>query len=176
MSLQQLSAWSEGGRSGCEYPIPSSSILANDPQKVVILQCDASGPDAFGYIWGFLDEVDPLYYSAQWLPEEAPLCDSSSHFAELRALAHFISTTQLTDKVLFWVSDSQSAVYSVNNGSSHEAESLHLLSSLLSTCDILHIYILVIWVPRDSNILPDCLSHLVFTLHRAELDGRTSNL
>ena len=151
-------------------------MLANDPQKVVILQSDASGPDGFGYIWGFLDELDPLYYSAQWSVGESALCDSSSHFAELRALAHFISTTTLTDKVLFWVTDSQSAVYSVNKGSCHEAQSLDLLSFVLSRCDLLHLSILALWVPRDSNILPDYLSHLAFNLNSDATAGRSSDL
>ena len=174
--LLQLHAWSQGGHSGCEYPILSSSVLATDPHKVVILQSDASGPDGFGYIWGFLDELDPLYYAAQWSVGESALCDSSSHFAELRALVHFISSTTITNKVLFWVSDSQSAVYSVNNGSCHEPQSLDLLSFILSRCDLLHISILAIWVPRDFNLLPDYLSHLAYNLNSSETVGRSSDL
>ena len=174
--LQQLYAWSQGEHSGCEYPILSSSVLATDSQKVVVLQSDASGPHGFGYIWGFLDELDPLYYAAQWSVGESALCDSSSHFAELRALDHFISTTNITGKVLFWVTDSQSAVYSVNNGSCHEPQSLDLLSSILSRCDLLHISILAIWVPRDLNLLPDYLSHLAYNLNRREAAGQSSEL
>jgi hypothetical protein len=172
----QLHVWSQGGISGCEYPILSSSMLATDPQKVVILQSDASGPDGFGYIWGYLGEIDPVYYSAQWRISELQLCGTSSHFAELRALDHFIAHTSMVNKVLFWVSDSQSAVYTVNKGSCSEAESLDLLSSVLSRCDLLHISILAIWVPRDSNILPDYLSHLAFSLNRSEQGGRSSDL
>jgi hypothetical protein len=174
--LRQLDAWSLGDHSSCEYPILSSSVLATDPQKVVILQSDASGPDGFGYIWGFLDEVDPQYYSAQWGRGELILCDRSSHYAELRALDHFIRSTEFTDKVLFWVTDSQSAFYSVNKGTCHEYESRDLLSSILSRCDILHISVLAIWVPRDYNVLPDYLSHLAFNLHRSEQSGRCSSL
>jgi len=174
--LQQLDAWSEGGHSSCEYPILSSSVLATDPQKVVILQSDASGPDGFGYIWGFLDEIDPCYYSAQWQPRELELCDSSSHFAELRALGHFVGTTVLTNKVLFWITDSQSAFYTVNKGTCYEHQSRDLLSSILSRCDMLHISILALWVPRDYNVLPDYLSHLAYNLHRSEQNGRCSSL
>jgi hypothetical protein len=174
--LQQLDAWSEGGHSSCEYPILSSSVLATDPQKVVVLQSDASGPDGFGYIWGFLDEIDPRYYSAQWATGELELCDSSSHFAELRALEHFTRTTMLTDKVLFWITDSQSAFYTVNKGTCYEYQSRDLLSSILSRCDMLHISVLALWVPRDYNILPDYLSHLAFNLHRSEQGGRCSSL
>jgi hypothetical protein len=174
--LHQLDIWSQGGHSGGEYPILSTSVLASDPQKVVILQSDASGPDGYGYISGYLDEVDPIYYSAQWRVGEMQLCDESSHFAELRALAHFVANTGIADKILFWVSDSQSAVYTVNKGSCYETESLDLLSSVLARCDVLHISLLAIWVPRDSNLLPDYLSHLAFNLNRSEQGGRSSNL
>jgi hypothetical protein len=174
--LRQLDAWSEGGHSSCEYPILSSSVLASDPRKVIILQSDASGPHGFGYIWGFLEEIDPQYYSSQWAQGELALCDRSSHYAELRALDHFVRTTVLTDRVLFWITDSQSAFYSVNKGTCHEYESRDLLSSILSRCDLLHISLLAIWVPRDYNILPDYLSHLAFNLHRSEKSGRCSSL
>lgn len=174
--LHQLLVWSKGEHSGCEYPILSSSVLATDPQKVIIVQSDASGPDGFGYIWGFIEEVDPAYYSAQWCVGESQLCNTSSHYAELCALAHFVANTSLVNKVLFWISDSQSAVYSVNKGSCFEAESLDLLSSMFSTCDLLHISVLAVWVPRESNILPDYLSHLAFSLNRSEQSGHSSDL
>jgi hypothetical protein len=174
--LQQLDAWSEGGNSGCEYPILSTSVLQTDLQKVVVVQSDASGPDGFGYIWGFLHTMDPQYYSAQWQAGETVVCELSSHFAELRALAHFVATTVLTDKVLFWITDSQSAVFTVNKGVCRESQSRELLSSVLSRCDVLHISILAIWVPRDLNILPDYLSHLAANLHRSEQGGQYSSL
>ncbi len=90
--------------------------MASDPRDVVILQLEASDPDGFGYTWGFLDEIDPLYYSAQWGAGEVPLCDESSQFATLRALSHFIARTSVVDKLLSWVSNRQSAVYTVNKG------------------------------------------------------------
>jgi hypothetical protein len=174
--LEQLDAWSQGAHSGCEFPILSSSVLETDPQKVIVVQSDASGPDGFGHISGFLDTIDPHYYSAQWARGESELCDLSSHFAELRALEHFVSTTVLTNRVLFWITDSQSAVYSVNKGTCREEPSRALLSSILSRCDNLHISILAIWVPRDLNILPDYLSHLAANLHRSEQGGKYSSL
>ena len=174
--LSLLISWSNDIHSTLSYPILSPSVLFSTPNSVVILQSDASGPDGFGYISGFLDEIDPVFYASQWIPSEAALCDSSSHFAELRALQHFISQCTFTDKLLLWITDSQSACFSVNNGSCHELPSLDLLSTVLATCDSLNIYVLAIWVPRDINILPDYLSHFASSISRLEVSGRFSEL
>lgn len=107
---------------------------------------------------------------------EENICDTSSHFAELRALQHYVTTTTESNKILLWVSDSQSAVYSVNNGSCHEQVSIDLLSSVLSSCDTKHIYIIALWIPREQNLLPDYLSHLAFYINSENTSGRISEL
>jgi hypothetical protein len=173
--LNLLNIWKDAEFSGLEYPIFSSSVVMKQ-NMIVILQSDASGPHGFGYISGSIDELDPLFYSARWTPSEEEICNTSSHYAELRALQHYLSITTASQKILLWVSDSQSAVYSVNNGSCHEKVSLGLLSSVLSTCDYKHIYIIALWVPREKNLLPDYLSHLAFNINSEDTAGRVSSL
>jgi hypothetical protein len=173
--LDLLAVWKESDFSGIEYPIFSSSFLM-DNNMIVILQSDASGPHGFGYISGYIDDLNPSFYSARWLRGEEDICDNSSHFAELRALSHYVTTTTESNKVLIWVSDSQSAVYSANNGSCHEQVSMDLISSVLSMCDIKHIYIIALWIPREINLLPDYLSHLAYYINSEATAGRISEL
>mmetsp|Transcript_24120 Transcript_24120/g.23173 ORF Transcript_24120/g.23173 Transcript_24120/m.23173 type:complete len:626 (+) Transcript_24120:365-2242(+) len=173
--LDLLAVWGESDFSGIEYPIFSSSLLM-DNHMIVILQSDASGPHGFGYISGYIDELNPSFYSARWLRREVDTCDNSSHFAELRALSHYVTTTTEFNKILIWVSDSQSAVYSANNGSCHEQVSMDLISSVLSMCDTKHIYIIALWIPREVNLLPDYLSHLAYYINSETTAGRISEL
>jgi hypothetical protein len=173
--LDLLHVWAQSEFSGIEYPIFSSSSLM-DNNMVIVLQSDASGPHGFGYIFGFIDELDPLYHSERWSHREEILCDSSSQFAELRALSHFVTNTDDSNKILLWVSDSQAAVYSVNNGSCHAATSMDLISSILSLCDAKHIYIIALWIPREQNLLPDYLSHFAYYINSEVAAGRVSDL
>ena len=173
--LDLLNVWKDSTFAGIEYPIFSSSSIM-EQNMIIILQSDASGPHGFGYISGYLDSLDPMFYSARWLLSEEIICDNSSHFAELRALSHYITHTKDSNKILIWVSDSQSAVYSVNNGSCHEQISLELLSSVLSICDDKHIYIIALWIPREENLLPDYLSHFAFFINSEATGGRISEL
>jgi hypothetical protein len=143
---------------------------------IVILQSDASGPHGFGYISGYLDELDPLFYSSRWLSSEEAVCDSHSHLAELRAPYHYVATTIVSNKILIWVTDSQGAVYSANNGACHSQLSMDLISSILSICDDKHIYLIAIWIPREDNLLPDYLSHLAYYIDSEATDGRVSDL
>jgi hypothetical protein len=173
--LKLLAVWKESHLSGIEYPVFSSSLLMND-DMIVVLQSDASGPHGFGYIAGYVNELNPSFYSARWLRREEVICNTSSHFAELRALFHYVTTTTESNKILLWVSDSQSAVYSANNGSCHEQVSMDLISSVLSLCDTKHIYIIALWIPREVNLLPDYLSHLAYYINSEAAEGRISDL
>jgi hypothetical protein len=172
--LELLHSWKDAKFSGLEYPIFSSSAVMG-ANTIVVLQSDASGPHGFGYISGYLDALDPPFYSARWMHSEERICDTSSHYAELRALQHYVTTTIESHKILLWVSDSQSAVYSVNNGSCHEEVSLELLSSVLTLCDAKHIYIIALWIPREQNLLPDYLSHLSFSINSESTSGKVSD-
>jgi hypothetical protein len=163
-----LDDWSAGSVTGKEYPIFSASELLADQQRIYFVQSDASGDDGFGYYHGTISERDPRYYSQEWDSQ----CEfRSSHNGELQALNSFLVREEVENRVLVWVSDSLSAVWSVNKGRCHADVSMETLEEILEACDRRHLQLLAIWVPREHNEMADYLSHLSRDLLRSSVEG-----
>jgi hypothetical protein len=164
-----LDEWGRGGVTGREYPIFSASELLSDPNKVYVVQSDASGDDGLGYYHGVLDESEPRFYSQPWDQEHH---FQSSHNGELQALRCFLNREGVGNKVLIWVSDSLSAVWSVNKGRCYADVSMAALEDILQVCDDRHLQILAVWTPRERNELADYLSHLSTHMLRSRVAGK----
>jgi hypothetical protein len=100
----------------------------------------------------------------------------NSHFVELRALMHIVDNCSFTDRILVWITDSQSAVYSANKGACRDTNTIQLLSAILAKCDSLHLLLIAIWVPRELNLLPDFLGHFATSLNRVGVSGRVGTI
>lgn len=171
--IELLKVWEASERTGREYKIFSASELEAEPSLVYVLQSDAAGIDGIGYYHGCLEEEDPEYYSRPW----ADISEfKDSMHGELKALEHFVSTTDVSDKLLIWVSDALSAVWSINKGRCRDPYSLEVVASILTACDEKGLQLIALWVPRESNVLADYLSHLATHMNRSEVRGRLSGL
>ena len=84
---------------------------------------------------------------------------------ELRSLADFLEETTINDCMLVWLNDNDASTHGANKGNCKVPVSRLLLSSILNRCDQLHLQIIAIWVPRESNQFADYLSHLSTYLH-----------
>jgi hypothetical protein len=166
--LEVLSSWEQGEQSGREYPILSMESLRGTPDRIWVLQSDASGPDGFGYHHGQLESERYSWVSHSW---DADYYFSSSHDGELAPLLHYMRTRQLKGCLLIWVSDSLSAVWSVNKGRCHAPSGLLLLEEILGICDECRVQLVPLWVPREENMLADYLSHLSASFGRQEVRG-----
>jgi len=166
--LELLGKWSEGGVMGVEYPILNAKELASDDNSIWVVQSDASGPDGFGYYHGCLTGDAHQYVSRVWGGE---YFFGSSHNGEMQSLLHFLRYTAVRCKVLVWISDSLSAVWSVNKGRCRAEGSLAVLNEILRLCDVYHLQLLALWVPREDNMYADYLSHLASSLCREEVVG-----
>ena len=166
-----LEEWSREGSTGKEYPIFSASELLADPNKIYVVQSDAAGEDGLGYYHGVLSEDEPCFYSQGW---DLRYSFQSSHNGELQALKCFLEREDIMNRVLIWVSDSLSAVWSVNKGRCHADISMIALEDILEICDERHLQILAVWTPRESNELADYLSHLSHRMFRSNVGGVVS--
>jgi hypothetical protein len=166
--INVLEEWSRGGVSGLEYPIFSASELMEDGDRVYVVQSDASGDDGLGYLHGPMGEEKPQFYSQAW---SGDYCFQSSHNGELQALRCFLARSSITNKVLVWISDSLSAVWSLNKGRCHADISMVTLEDILYECDERRLQILGIWVLRELNEFADYLSHLSSSMGRSTVGG-----
>lgn len=171
--LGVVRTWQAGKVSGLEYPILNAATLRADPRRLRVVQSDASGVDGHGYYYGSVDEPDPRFVACQWDEGVGTL---SSHHDELYSLLHYARHTDDSDCLLIWVSDSSSAVWTVNKGRCREDQGLDVLRQLLDLLDRRRIAVVAIWVPREQNTLADRLSHLARLLDRHEVQGRLSEL
>jgi hypothetical protein len=165
----KLDSWGSELEAGGEYPILNGQELLSNPGWVEILQSDASGTDGFGYIWSLLGEENGSYnwYASQW-GLEVP---SQSHEAELRALHHFIRQRTHSSKLIVWVSDSESACWTINKGHCKDPKAYVLLEELFLECERLTVQVIALWVPREQNRLTDYLSHFAMLMDRVEVEG-----
>ena len=169
--IGQLEVWSNRGVSGIEYPIVSVEDLLSNPESICMMASDASGTDGFGYYWGNIDADDFSVYAKKWGGKYEFV---SSHTGELQALRHFLEFNfDKGSKVLIWITDCLSAMFTVNKGRCREESGLRVLEDILQTCDDYKVQLLAIWVPRDSNTISDFLSHLCVILNRDEYQGRS---
>jgi len=167
------SAWSESAMGGVEYPILSGDELLRTPELIYVVQSDASGEDGFGYVEGELYETNPSYLSKRWSEVDFP---EHSTAGELRALAYWVEHTTVRKKLLLWISDSQAGVWSVNKGRCHDVHGNRWLSDILARCDMYHLQLIALWVPRHLNELPDYLSHLASYLGMDRVEGKATQL
>jgi hypothetical protein len=170
--IDLLQTWSENRSRDCEYKIWSASELLDDPHSLYILQSDASGTDGYGYYSGYYSdsELDYKFVSKRW-PAHYKLDEMHSHLEELMALEDFLLETQLHDLVLVWISDSESAVWSVNKGRCRDPAAMIVLRNILRVCDAVHIQIIALWVPREENVIADYLSHFAHLTNSGERRG-----
>lgn len=169
-----LLRWEENKDSWAQYRILSSDELLQDEQSIFYVQSDASGDDGYGFYYGTYQQTDLKYYGTLW-DDDRPF---SSHAMEMYSLSTFLSKYGILvrDKILVWISDSTSAVASINKGSCKRPEGRKILSAIFDCCDDLHVELVALWAPRESNILADYLSHLAVLLGRNEIEGNTSDL
>ena len=130
--LEVLLSWEQGEATGREFPIFSAHELFSNPGLVWAMQSDASGPDGFGYHFGQLSSSRHEWVSHIW---DDGYEFGSSHQGELAPLLHFLRSRRISACVLIWVSDSLSAVWSVNKGRCHAPHSVDILGEILGLCD-----------------------------------------
>ena len=168
-----LESWSRGESASREYPIWSTASLLADPSNIYVVQSDASGVDGFGYFHGTVSDSDPQYVSCAWTTEEL----ASSHQFELLALRKFLMEChQRRTFLLLWVTDSESATWSINKGRCREEAGLTVLRDIYTCADDRRIEIVALWVPREANSRADFLSHYASLLNRPEVSGRLSEI
>jgi ribonuclease HI len=144
------------------------------------MQSDASGIHGYGYYSGYYSDSELAYrfVSKRWQQffTQEELEELDSHTIELTALLDYLEATQLQDIMLVWITDSQSAVWSVNKGGCTEERALAVLSDILHLCDVAHIHIIALWVPREENQVADYLSHFAYLSDRDERHGWLTEL
>ena len=168
-----LKSWASDSLHGNEYPILSASRLMEEPHLMYVVQSDASGEDGFGYLHGSLQDECPRFAASAWGGDYE---FGTSHNGELQGLLHFTRTTTERSKVLVWVSDSLSGVWSVLKGRCKEERALVTLEALLQCCDEKKLQLIALWVPRELNLLPDYLSHLCAYMNRDQTEGYVDEL
>ena len=165
-----LAKWENDLNANIEYPMWSSDEIMKNPRSIYICQSDASGTDGFGYLHGFYRNTSIKYVSKRWLNTMRP-DDSNSHYEELYSLLDFMNSVDISKCILLWITDSQSAAYSVNKGNCKSVISFKNLKNILELCDNKQVYIVALWVPREYNRLADYLSHLSSYMNRDTVSG-----
>lgn len=167
--LTILETWAAGHSNDIEYPITSAAELKSDPCFMDVVSSDASGPDGFGYIYGHREDDDPAFFCKKWDKDYSFV---TSHTGEMQALRHYLKYRHgQGSKILVWLTDSLSAMWSVNKGRCKEESGLVILEDILTMCDIYRVQLIALWVPREENILCDYLSHLSVVMDRDEHSG-----
>jgi hypothetical protein len=62
-------------------------------------------------------------------------------------------------------------MFTVNKGRCREESGLQVLEEILNLCDDYKVQLLALWVPRESNLIGDFLSHLCIIVNREEYEG-----
>ena len=134
------------------------------------MSSDASGTDGYGYFHGYYNASSMDYVSKRWANDKDDICNS--HTDELHSLVDFLETIIISNCILVWITDSQSAAYSINKGNCVNEMSFLKIKNILEICDLKHITIVAMWVPREHNLLADYLSHLSTYMNRDTVSGR----
>ena len=167
--IEKLRFWSEGNVNGIEYPIVSANDLMEDLTAITMVASDASGSDGFGYYWGEINAEDFSVYAKKWGGKYEFV---SSHTGELQALQHYLEYNfDRGSKVLIWITDCLSAMFTVNKGRCREESGLRILEDILEMCDDYKVQLIALWVPRECNAISDFLSHLCVIMNREEYHG-----
>jgi hypothetical protein len=167
--IKLTETWAKQGTSGIEYPIISAAELLAEKSSIEMLISDASGEDGFGYYSGPFDADDFSFCTRKWGGQYE---FTSSHTGELQALSHYLQFRFAGgSKLLVWITDCQSAMFSVNKGRCREESGLEVLSSIFEMCDEYRVQLLALWIPREENLISDYLSHLCAIIDRDEFEG-----
>ena len=131
-----------------------------------IVQSDASGTDGYGYVyWSSDHKLSTKWVSKRWKSVDA-ITNGQSHKAELYALYDYLVNVDSTAPLVCWISDSQSAVYSINKGTCRNPLAKPLLKRIFAVADSTGRQVVALWIPREQNKFPDLLSHLSTYLNR----------
>ena len=173
------------------FPIFSAEEIRTSKDMVLVIRSDASGLVAedpsqnggWGFIAGGLNDDNPIYKFGRWYDEYQ--FGPHSHYGELMVLKLFLEVFY-TDRnehlhspgsrIVFWVTDCASAAYSVNKGYCRNTDSLGILASILSFCDLHSLWIVALWWPREEGKLEDLLTHMSATLNRDLGEGQAVDL
>jgi hypothetical protein len=167
--IQLTETWAKQETKGIEYPIVSAAELLAEKSSIEMIISDASGVDGFGYYSGPFDADDFSFYTRRWGGQYE---FSSSHTGELQALNHYLQFRYSGGrKLLIWITDCQSAAFSVNKGRCREDSGLEVLSNIFEICDEYRVQLLALWIPREENRISDYLSHLCVIINREEFEG-----
>jgi hypothetical protein len=170
--IKRLELWADDTNCGGQYPILSGSELLLNPHTIELCQSDASGTDGFGYVSSTLDAIDFDWFSTRWTAYQLGL-PKSSHQAEIRALHSFLLNRNHDGvQLVIWITDSESACYSINRANCKDANAFPLLLDIYNRCDAIGLQLVALWVPREFNTLTDHLSHLASLLCRDTVEGR----
>ena len=171
--ISLLLSWENGDSTGLVFRIISSETLLSNPTSIYLVQSDASGTDGFGYFHSFLNSDDIQYVSKSW---EEPLDDpNNSMLFELHALLDYLITCTIRGVILIWINDNESSTWAINKGNCKDPASRIVLTRILHYCDLYHLQVLALWVPREQNSFADYLSHLSTYLDRSTVSGHFRN-
>jgi hypothetical protein len=171
--ISLLLSWENGDSTGLVFRIISSETLLSNPTSIYLVQSDASGTDGFGYFHSFLNSDDIQYVSKSW---EEPLDDpNNSMLFELHALLDYLITCTIRGVILIWINDNESSTWAINKGNCKDPASRIVLTRILHYCDLYHLQVLALWVPREQNTFADYLSHLSTYLDRSTVSGHFRN-
>ena len=137
-----LERWERDEASGHEYPIYTCEELLASPDRLVLLQADASGlsDHGFGYFKSSFTEEE-MESSGQWYAhkwDEHYQFGGKSHTGEFMALLHFLREADSTDALIVFVTDSQASFWSLNKGTCADAETLETFREILRLADSKH--------------------------------------
>ncbi len=127
------------------FRIISSETLLSNPTSIYLVQSDASGTDGFGYFHYFLNSDEIQYVSKK------PLDDpNNSMLFELHALLDYLITCTIRGVILIWINDNEFSTWTNNKGNCKDPASRIALTRILHYCDLYHLQVLALWVPREQ--------------------------
>ena len=171
--------WEAGGLVANQYPILSRARLRDEPERVVGICTDASGPDGIGGYWSDLRTKQHAFYCQQWDKEGqysnfmADGTLKSSAWLELLALELTLQRALVgrSGCLVVWATDSLAAAYAALKGNSPSAGCRLTLQRIFDLLDLHHSFLLSTWIAREYNELSDSLSHLAVSLSLCSCSG-----
>ena len=87
---------------------------------------------------------------------EEPLNDpNNSMLFELHALLDYLITCTIRGVILTWINDNESSTWAINKGNCKDPASRIVITRILHYCDLYHLQVLALWVPREQNTFAD---------------------
>ena len=150
-----LKSWSLGSAISANVRLLPPHSLSNS----IYMQCDA-GDEGLGY-WLTLPSTnfERLHWYSRRLPESPSTQATSSTWKELNTVLWALqSHSEWRGLTVIAVLDSAAAAYNLNSGSC-ASDSFSTLHDIFTTCDIMSVHIIALWVPREDNSFADYLTH-----------------